>query len=182
MIHMALMVIAVSPLPEPEPRIKDRKVVNIVRRTFLFCQFAKMNVVLNEQNFTFMRRALQMTAFFDDGESTCRKEPVNSTTCISCFISQVATSVTGWEMIRLLIFLLAAGFGDTRNPSNASLPIWLNAAERFCLIHGTDTCEVSVSDAPRTNDFSPTFNFGSSRPRFREASLREFKSFHRTSV
>ena len=33
--------------------------------------------------------------------------------------------VTGWEMIRLLIFLLAAGFGDTRNPSNASLPIWL---------------------------------------------------------
>ena len=29
--------------------------------------------------------------------------------------------VTGWEMIRLLIFLLAAGFGDTRNPSNASL-------------------------------------------------------------
>ena len=33
--------------------------------------------------------------------------------------------ITGWEMIRLLIFLLAAGFGDTRNPSNASLPIWL---------------------------------------------------------
>ena len=29
-------------------------------------------------------------------------------------------------MIRLLIFLLAAGFGDTRNPSNASLPIWLH--------------------------------------------------------
>ena len=29
-------------------------------------------------------------------------------------------------MIRLLFFLLAAGFGDTRNPSNASLPIWLN--------------------------------------------------------
>ena len=28
-------------------------------------------------------------------------------------------------MIRLLIFLLAAGFGDTHNPSNASLPIWL---------------------------------------------------------
>ena len=27
-------------------------------------------------------------------------------------------------MIRLLIILLAAGFGDTRNPSNASLPIW----------------------------------------------------------
>ena len=26
-------------------------------------------------------------------------------------------------MIRFLIFLLAAGFGDTRNPSNASLPI-----------------------------------------------------------
>ena len=102
-----------------------------------------MNVVLNEQNFTFMRHASQMTAFFDDGESTCRKEPVNSTTCISCFISQVATSV--------------------------------NAAERFCLIHGTDTCEVPVSDAPRTNDFSPTFNFGCSRPRFRDASLREFK-------
>ena len=34
-------------------------------------------------------------------------------------------SVTGWEMIRLLIFLLAAGFGDTRNSSNSSLPIWL---------------------------------------------------------
>ena len=33
--------------------------------------------------------------------------------------------ITGWEMIRLLIFLLAAGFGDTCNPSNASLPIWL---------------------------------------------------------
>ena len=29
-------------------------------------------------------------------------------------------------MFRLLIFLLAAGFGDKRNPSNASLPIWLN--------------------------------------------------------
>ena len=28
-------------------------------------------------------------------------------------------------MIRLLIFLLAAGFWDTCNPSNASLPIWL---------------------------------------------------------
>ena len=28
-------------------------------------------------------------------------------------------------MIRLLIFLLAAGFGDKRNPSHASLPIWL---------------------------------------------------------
>ena len=29
-------------------------------------------------------------------------------------------------MICLLIFLLVAGFGDTRNPSNDSLPIWLN--------------------------------------------------------
>ena len=29
-------------------------------------------------------------------------------------------------MIRLLIFLLAAGFGDARNPSKASLPIWLH--------------------------------------------------------
>ena len=29
-------------------------------------------------------------------------------------------------MIHLLIFLLAAGFGDTCNPSNASLPIWLH--------------------------------------------------------
>ena len=29
-------------------------------------------------------------------------------------------------MIHLLIFLLAAGFGDTCNPSNASLPIWLS--------------------------------------------------------
>ena len=32
----------------------------------------------------------------------------------------------GWELIPLLIFLLAAGFGDTHNPSNASLPIWLS--------------------------------------------------------
>ena len=31
-------------------------------------------------------------------------------------------------MIRLLIFLLAAGFGDTHNPSNASLPIWLRTS------------------------------------------------------
>ena len=34
--------------------------------------------------------------------------------------------LTGWEMICLFIFLLAAGFGDTRNPFNASLPIWLH--------------------------------------------------------
>ena len=33
-------------------------------------------------------------------------------------------------MIRLLIFLLAAGFGDSRNPSNASLPIWLIRGRR----------------------------------------------------
>ena len=34
--------------------------------------------------------------------------------------------LTGWEMIRLLIFQLAAGFWDTHNPSNASLTIWLS--------------------------------------------------------
>ena len=38
----------------------------------------------------------------------------------------LTTALTGWEMIRLLIFLLAAAFGDTRNPTNASRPIWLH--------------------------------------------------------
>ena len=37
----------------------------------------------------------------------------------------------GWEMIHLLIFQLAAGFGDARNPSNASLPIWLDSGTIF---------------------------------------------------
>ena len=40
---------------------------------------------------------------------------------------QWGCTVTGWEMIHLLIFLLAAGFGDTHNPSNASLSILLAA-------------------------------------------------------
>ena len=64
-------------------------------------------------------------------------------------------NVTGWEMIRLLIFLLAAGFGDTRNPSNASLPIWLQFVLKigiffapFCadVIHGSPLM-------PQTNIF-----------------------------
>ena len=40
-------------------------------------------------------------------------------------------NLTGWEIISLLIFLLAAGFGDKRNPYNASLPIWLQKRMKF---------------------------------------------------
>ena len=40
--------------------------------------------------------------------------------------SPLQAHLMGWELIPLLIFLLAAGFGDTHNPSNASLPIWLD--------------------------------------------------------
>ena len=58
-------------------------------------------------------------------------------------------------MIRLLIFLLAAGFGDTRNPSIASLPIWLLFGVRSGIVEPTHATFSSISTQPLSKMTGP---------------------------
>ena len=68
-------------------------------------------------------------------------------------------------MIRLLIFLLAAGFGDTHNPFNASLPIWLQAcAEKGSVLLSTSLAWLAVAGCSRAETSSQLSSISFAQP------------------
>ena len=67
-------------------------------------------------------------------------------------------------MIRLLIFLLAAGFGNTCNPSNAFLAIWLD--DKYGDLPRHDSCWWPMMEPGRQMRSQPMTSYAVQRQCF----------------